>query len=64
MPRGKHTVCSHCRSKGHYTWIEVLWRVRSHDPYTCVVGWLCAVCRSAMLDFIGELGAQVKLLDG
>lgn len=64
MPRGKHTRCSQCRSKGEYAHVEVMWRVGSRGPWHYVGGWLCAACRSGYLDFIGQLGLDIIARDG
>lgn len=64
MPRGKHTRCSQCRSMGEYRYLEVMWRLGLRGPWHYVGGWLCAGCRSAVLDFIGTIGDQVVAWDG
>lgn len=64
MPRGKHTRCSQCRSKGHYAYLEVMWRVGCVGPWHYVGGSLCAACRAALLGFINQIGDQVVAWDG
>lgn len=64
MPRGKHTVCSQCRSKGHFQHVELLWRLGFSGPWHYVGGWLCGACRAGYLDFIGQLGYDLVAWDG
>lgn len=64
MPQGKHTRCSSCRSAGHFRFLEVMWRLGSRGPWHYVGGWLCASCRTATLDFIGQIGLDVTAWDG
>ena len=64
MRRGKHTRCSQCNSRGHFQHLELLWRLGSVGPWHYVAGWLCAACRVAYLDFIGQLGADLVAWDG
>ena len=64
MPQGKHTRCSLCQHRGHFRYLEVMWRWASRGPWHYVGGYSCAACRTALLDFIGELGCDLVAWDG
>ena len=64
MPQGKHTRCSSCGSRGHFRYLELMWRLAYSGPWHYVGGWLCAACRGAMLSFIDQIGPAQLLVDG
>ena len=61
MPRGKHTRCLQCGSRGEYRLLEVLWRIGFSGPWHYVGGFLCAADRNALVGFISNLG-EVQLV--
>lgn len=64
MPRGKHTRCSQCGSRGHYLYFEVMWRDNLRGPWHYVGGWLCAADRHALVSFINQVAIPVVAWDG
>lgn len=62
QPRLYKRRCAQCRAPGRFRLLELLWRLDGKGAWHWVVGWWCAACRAAVLDFI-TAGAQVTIVD-
>lgn len=64
MAQRKHTRCSQCGTIANCRLLELLWRLDGVGPWTWCSGYPCPVCRSAWLDFVGQLANVYVAIDG